>query len=159
MSLEQQFGELTRQFNLLRQDFDNLVGPEVGAWQDWTPVVRQFSVVTADIDYARYIVMAQAVHMEVRLTITGSGTGGNAILISGIPTTAQPVNIDVGGINAIGSGFIFDNGSAYFQGTLSANSAASWQFNAHGPLSAIGITPNFALAANDVISFVATYER
>ena len=127
------------------------------SWQDWTPTITQSGNVTVTVNYARYVVLAQSVIVRAKLTVTGSGTAGNAVVIGGIPTAIQPANS--GGLSIIGIGNIQDSGTAQYVGALWANTASDWRLIAHNQTNFVGVTPSFALANGDIIGFQAAYER
>lgn len=128
------------------------------AWQPWQPTITQLaSGIGRTINYARYAILAQTVIIQVRMTLTGTGTANNAIIITNQPTVIQPANVGIAA--TIGVATIFDSGVGYYAGSLLAIGAADFRIVAHGQANYVGITPNFGLAANDIISFQAVYER
>ena len=128
------------------------------AWRDWTPTVTQSGSVTVTVTYARYIVLARTVITQAQLSITGSGTGNNAIVIGGVPSVIQPAN-NSGNTAVIGSALVFESGVGFWGGALVAFGASDWRITHGGNTSWVGITPNFGLSASDTIGFMATYER
>lgn len=124
-------------------------------WQDWTPTVTQLGAVTVTVNYARYVVLAQTVVVQARLTVTGSGTAGNAIVIAGIPSPIASANINTYAI--IGSALVVT--SIHYHGALVANGADDWRIIIDGSSNFLGISPSIALANNHQISLQATYER
>lgn len=151
-----------KQLTSLQKQIENLIKPEVPAvtiWTDWTPTVTQSGSVTVTVNYARYSVVNNTVSGVARLTVTGSGTIANNIVIGGMPAAAQPTN--AGNANdAIGSIIISDTGTARYQGVLVALTAGGWVGIVHNtPSGGMGIVPSFALANTDVIGFVFNYER
>lgn len=147
--------ELLRRITQLEQRLDALVNPEVGRWLDWTPTVTQSGNVTynAGTSFARYLLIQNTVLFRANLAITGTGTTANTITIGGLPYSISNVAGIVGTIQ------ILDSGTAFYVGALGVSSATSMAGRAHGLGSAIGVTPNFALANNDVIGIVGMYER
>jgi hypothetical protein len=151
--------ELIQQVTRLQQQIDELTKPEVGLWVTWTPTLTQSGAVTFTTVYARYITIANTVHLRARLAVTGAGTAANAISIGGIPAAIAPV--DTGSIDVvIGNGQVRDlSAGTFYNGVLAAVGAADFQIVASGNANAIGVTPNFALANGDRIAINATYER
>lgn len=150
--------DIIRRINLLEQRLDGLEQPEVGRWIDWTPTVDQNGNVAITITYARYIILGRVVHLRARLAVTGSGTGGNAISISGLPTNIQPVNPS--GMNIIGTGSLSDSGTTVYVGAMAASGADDLRIRIdQAGTGFLGSTPSVALANGDVIGFQATYER
>ncbi len=123
---------------------------------DWTPAVTQGVAVTATVVFARYTRLWNRALVTARLTVTSAGTAGSAIQIGGQPAVIQPVHATVSA--AIGAGYILDQGTAWYQGALVVYAALDWRLQAHGLGDVLGVTPSFALAANDAISFAAAYE-
>lgn len=149
--------ELIKQITRLQRQVDGLIKPEVGRWVDWTPTVTQLGAVTATVIYARYELSGNTVNAQMRLDITSAGTIANAIIIGGVPAAISPAN--VGSINVIGNGIVHDISTVVYEGSLVAVGASDWRFLVSGVNNYIGITPSFALASGDAISFQATYER
>ena len=150
--------ELVKQIMRLQKQVDGLVKPEVGRWIDWTPTVTQSGAVTGTISYARYKAdLDGMVTVRVYLTITGSGTGNNNIVIGGMPSTIGAANPS--STTVIGHGMVVDFGTQAYTVEMVANGATDWRFYVTGTGSFVGVVPNFALANTDIISFQATYER
>ncbi len=150
------YTELVKEIASLQKQVDGLIKPEVGRWVDWTPVITQNVNVTFTNNYARYKAKDNGVIVTASMTITGAGTAANSIFISGIPSTVQSLRT---GINAvIGHGLVFDSGVGIYTIEMVANAAASWAMFVTGAGSFVGVIPNFGLAVNDFITFVATYE-
>lgn len=152
MSLEHQFTELTRQFNLLRQEFDNLVKPEVGRWIDWTPAVIQSGSVAVTVVEAKYRMSWEDIRIYCHLTVTGTGTAANAIIVSGWPSTINPSP----GPNTwpVGVGVIVDQGIEIYEGVVSLN-INNTQVSLWSPTTNtwVGANPSFALVSGDIIYF------
>ena len=126
----------------------------VAAWVDWTPTIAQSGAVTVTITTAKYKIINGIVHIEVSLTVTGAGTGNNAIVIGGQPAAIQGTTNSV-----IGIGVIVDFGTQLYIGAIIIAGATNWQiFRDGGGGSAIGINPNFALAVDDSIRLQASYK-
>ena len=121
----------------------------------WTPTVTQSVAVAVTVDFAFYTRIGQLAHVEFSLTVTGAGTGGNAIVIAGQPAAIQPINTT--GIAPIGAFIILDNGTAYYVGSVYAVGATNWQMFIHNSVNSVGAVPSFALAAGDIISLSANY--
>lgn len=149
---------LLKQLATLQQKVDKLIKPEVGRWMDWTPTVTQSGSVTITVNYARYIVTQSMVIGRARVTVTGSGTTNNAIVIGGIPAAVQPANAGATR-DVIGTILILDAGTGNYQGALVATAAGSWNGVGHGLTSVFGVTPNFGLANTDQIGIQFAYER
>lgn len=125
---------------------------ETPRWVDWTPTVTQSGSVSVTVSYAKYVAIGETIHLRVLLTVTGSGSAGNAIEVSA-PSGMEPAY--GGGI--IGAGLINDSGTAQYLGVIVWNgSVMRVRSDAAGY---IGVNPSFALASSDTISLVATYEK
>lgn len=122
----------------------------------WTPTVTQSGSVAVTVTYATYKIRGRACHVEVQLDITGSGTGGNAIIIGGQPAAIQPTH--TGATVPIGISIVSDTGTANYLGLLTANAASAWRIYDTNTRGQIGVNPNFALANTDIIIFNATYD-
>lgn len=120
----------------------------------YTPTISQGGA-TADIaktvTYAKYSQSGRRVLVVVAVTVTGSGTAGQPIQVS-LPVTAAASGF------TIGTGFIHDAGAAVYYVAVRANTTTSVVFHRDGATANVGVAPNFALAANDVIEFHVEYE-
>lgn len=130
----------------------------LGEWQAWTPTVTQSGSVTVTNTSSRYTRIGDTVHFHALLAVTGSGTGGNAVVVS-LPVTAATSG------QAIGFGWITDSsaGGPRYTGTAVAASTTTLQLvpdsgvgNYTGNLGAANFTAG--LASGDTISVSGTYE-
>lgn len=128
-------------------------------WQSWTPTVTQSGSVTITIVYAQYTIIGNAVSIIARLSVTGSGTIANAIVIGGVPVAIRP-SIAVDSYSMIGEGFILNTtASVHYHGALMAFGATDWRIITDGSNNFLGANPSFALASGHVIALQATYPR
>ena len=149
--------ELVRQVNSLQKQIDDLVKPEVGRWVSWTPTITQSVAVTVRVVYARYNIVNNIVSVYVALETTSAGTITNAIVIGGQPTSIYPAyNLGQG---IIGSAVIHDAGTTVYTAALAAKSSTDWRMFVTSNGNYAGITPNFALANGDYISFYGVYKK
>jgi len=125
-------------------------------WVTFTPTVTQGVAVAATVTYARYWLTNNTVIVQVAFAITGAGTNGIAIVISGFPAAIQPVNAAADSV--IGVGIIRNSGTAFYHGAMIRFGVNDFRFLAHNTVNFIGGNPTFALANNDKISFQASYE-
>lgn len=148
--------DLVRRITQLERWRDTFIQNEVGRWRDWTPTVTQSGAVTVTATFARYMATANTIHLAAFLSVTGSGTTNNNIIIT------PPTGLGPAMVGHIGTGYIFDTstGGIYF-GSLVAVSATDIRLRLHSLTTAsfMGINPNFGLASGDVITFQATYEK
>jgi hypothetical protein len=127
-----------------------------GAWGTWTPTVTQSGSVTVTITEARYKKIGRTVYLRANLSVTGSGTGANPVVIGGLPYTAQQaeyVEIGVGHIFDFSAGDDF-TGIVRFRNTN--NTLEMLNTRANGTLGSSGFTAG--LAASDIVSFSGHYE-
>ena len=123
----------------------------------WTPTVTQNGSVTVTVNNATYSRIGDVIITRVKLTVTGSGSAGSAIVIGGQPSAIQAASN--ASLMPIGS-FIIEDSSASIRyvGTIRTQAATDWRFQTSGVLNATGVTPSFGLDSGDIISFVATYQ-
>lgn len=154
------YQELVRQISSLQKQVDGLIKPEVGRWIDWTPTVTQSVAVAVTVNVAKYLVSDDdKVNAYAELTVTGAGTGGNNILIGGIPAAVQPAGLILGTISTIGIVQIYDTGTSFYLGQVVPSAATSWGLRDSSTRNLMGALPNFALAAQDVISLRVSYKK
>lgn len=125
------------------------VGP---AWTGWNPTCTQGVGVSITGVYTKYVQIGKVVIIACHVTVTDAGTSGQAIVIGNLP-----VNID-GNIRSVGSGTVTDSGTAAYPGDIQIVSATSVSFVGFNQGSVVGVTPGFALASGDIISFLIIYE-
>ena len=126
----------------------------IAEWTTYSPTVIQSGTVTKTDTYCKYKSYGGTVEVIARLTITGSGTGNNAITVS-LPVTAAASDLYVGG------GRITDTGTANYPVLVEITSTTVASFlrsDAPTPLGYVGVDPNFALANTDIIRFWCRYE-
>lgn len=123
-------------------------------WTTWTPTVTQSGSVTVTVNNAIYSIVGDICTVNVSLTVTGSGTANNAIVIGGQPSEIQAT----GGQNFLGTITIEDlSASLFYSGVLRLIGATDWRGITDGLGNYMGITPNFGLANTDRISFQGSY--
>lgn len=127
------------------------------AWTSFTPSLTQSGAVTKTVTYAKYIQFGKTVHAQVYLSVTGSGTGANPVVV-GLPVTAAHGSV----VRAYGSGIIFDSSAtSYYAGIpvpLSTSTVAL--IPANGAIGNYLGSADFtaALASGDQVSYSVTYE-
>ena len=143
---------------------DNMIelAPFFASWTSYTPTLSQGGAVAKTVETARYLKVGKMAIVQVRLTVTGTGTANNRVEV-GMPsafTTASRSNFW-----SQGQGVIYDSSAAaayqcaadaYTFGTYvvlysTASSFDNTMGNASTPFSA-------ALANNDRIGFSVTIE-
>src|SRR5918996_3875392 len=70
------------------------VGPD--GWSTWTPVITQLGTVGHTVTRATYTKVGRLLVVSADLAITGTGTGNNAITVSGWPFTAASAAMMMG---------------------------------------------------------------
>jgi hypothetical protein len=123
-----------------------------GPWTSYTPTLTQSVEVTKTVTYAKYVQTGNFVWVQVNLTATGAGTGNNAITVS-LPVAASAT----AGVS--GAAFVLDaNINSYVGTARGLTTTTVGFFQNQGGGTAIGQSPNFALANTDIIQFSAFYE-
>lgn len=135
---------------------------EGGAWTSWTPTVTQPGAVTVTNTRSRYARYGRTIHFTGYLSVTGSGTANNAIVIS-LPVTAA----DLTGLQ-IGTGTLLDASTGlYHSFHVAPSSATAFVVRASSTGTSGTATPNLgvtgapfaaSLASGDVLGFGGTYE-
>jgi len=143
---------------LTESDINLYLGGEGGAWTTWTPAITQSGAVTATVTHAVYGRWGRLIIASYRLSVTGSGTGSNAITVS-LPVNAARSS------GIIGTGVIFDNSAALsYTGNTALLTVSTHGFEGQGG----GVSPNSlgatgsyftaALASSDIIAASIMYE-
>jgi hypothetical protein len=135
------------------------IAPFFATFTSWTPQIDQGATtnIAKTVNYARYLKIGRFVLASAHMSITGTGTTNNAVIVT-LPSGA---NIASTAIIALGSGRVVDQSVADYQVIAIRQSATSIVFvNAAGNTAGgvVGINPNFALASPDVITFTIMYE-
>ena len=123
-----------------------------GAWSTYVPTLVQSGTVTTTVTRASYKKIGFLVHVDVVLTVTGSGTTGNAISV-GLPVTATSLT------DLVGTGLVFDTsaGLNYWASSYAGTTTTVQLYDSNTRL-AIGVDPAFALASGDVVHVHGFYE-
>lgn len=124
-------------------------------WTDYTPTLTQSSGVAITVNWARYRVEGKTARVLVNVTATGAGTGGNDISLS-LPVAAP--SKWAGSYAVIGTGIVADVSSQLLACAVVASSAGAVKFTGYKETGNIGTTPNFALAAGDVVAVKLEFE-
>jgi hypothetical protein len=142
----------TAAYNGVIGNFGELA-PFFSAWTSWTPTLTQPGAITKTVSGAHYVQIGKLVVANFYLTVTGTGTGTNAVTV-GLPVACARTAL------IIGSGTIFDanvttsySGQWFNTATTSCIFVGDWSGQ-----NAWGVTPNLALAANDLIRGTVIYE-
>lgn len=126
---------------------------QLGAWTSYTPTLTQSGAVTKTVTSSSYTKVGRTVTYQFVLTVTGSGTGANAVTVS-LPFTAANTGTKGGGLT------IFDASASTFY-TVTARlydptHVSGVPYNSANWIGATGFTA--ALAAGDLVEGTVTYE-
>lgn len=131
-----------------------ILGINIGAWSTYTPTVTQSGSVTATTTAASYTTIGKLIIGYVFMTITGTGSANNAVIIS-LPVVNATTSV------VIGSGFIFDSSvPQLFPGSVIAGST-TMALEIAGNGSTAGSTGSgftAALANGDQLRWCFAYE-
>ncbi len=141
---------------LTESDINTYLMGEGGAWRTWTPTLTQSGTVTATVNHAVQARWGRLIVAAFRLTVTGSGTGSNAVTVS-LPVTAARADM------VTGTGYLFDaSASAQYQGscflptTTTLDLRNYFTTTAENRLGASGFTAG--LASGDIVGGMFVYE-
>jgi len=143
----------TNAFPAAASDLNNLFG----AWTSWTPQIDQGATtnIAKTVDDARYLRIGTLVVATFNLSVTGTGTAGQNLLLS-FPVT--PARSSVG--FKYGAGAIFDSSTSINYACINGGPVGS-SFVFVGDWSGYGgwgTIPNIAIANGDRISGFIAYE-
>ena len=129
----------------------------VNAWTAYTPTLTQSATVTKTVNYARYMKIGRTVIVNMLLTVTGSGTAVNSVII-GLPVAADTAANDA----AIGTGVILDTSAVLNYGGLAllASATTCWLIPSStdsGNILGAGVF-SAALAVGDKVRIHVVYE-
>jgi hypothetical protein len=135
------------------------IGPVHGALTSWTPTVTQSGSVTVTINHATYQRVGRMITAKAILTVTGSGTASNAVIIGGLPasgTTGQPCGLlritDTSAVSSyVGMAFLASGTTVEGYGMIGGTASYNQMGTASGQFSA-------GLASTDVIHVMLSYE-
>lgn len=141
---------------LTESDINTYLMGEGGAWSSWTPTVTQSGSVTVTVTRARFARYGRKIEFYALLSVTGSGTAANEVLMS-LPVTASTSAYVING-----AGYIVDAsattqypGIAFLKTTTTVGLVPS-NVTGIGLLGALGFTAG--LASGDTIQISGTYE-
>ncbi len=130
--------------------------PVPGAWSSYTPVLSQGGTVTATVNYSEYVQIGKTVFFAFDLSVTGSGTSGQAIFLTLPVSVAGTAAGRVGGTVQI---YDASATSLMISGPETASAGAKIVFRSNGTNNSnTGITPAFGLASGDLLRGSVFYE-
>ena len=142
---------------LTESDIVTYLAGEGGAWSSWTPVVTQSATPTLTNTRSRYARYGRTIHFSLKVDITSSGTGGNAIVIT-LPVTAADASV-VSSITGVLRDSSSGNNFPFIGYTNNTTSFRLKDATATGNLGLLGSTTfTDALASGDEIWASGTYE-
>lgn len=126
------------------------------AWTAWVPTVTQSGAVAVTVTHAAYTKVGRTVTISAEVSVTGTGTAANPVVIGGLPFPAA-----ITSYQAIGVANLYDNSAGDdLTGVLTFNSSNNTlrmlSTRANGLLGNSSFTA--ALANLDNITFQGTYE-
>jgi hypothetical protein len=144
---------------LTESDINLYLMGEGGAWTTWTPTITQSGSVTCTVNRATYGRWGRMIQATAFLTVTGTGTASNAVVIGGLPAAAAYST------GSIGYGAISDlSATRTYPGIAALSSTTAFVFLGTSTVSAdiqLGVATSAftaALANTDQISFTIMYE-
>lgn len=158
--MTQEFDDLVRDFNALKQVVENLEQPEVtGAWADFTPTLYQNAVVASSVTEAKYFKNKNKINVIVSIQSTAAAVAPGFAVTVLFPTTLTPANggtpLPLGTFTVWDKSFGWYFGFAFYAGVVSGLTGI--RGTAHNANNHIGVVPNFALANTDEIGLNLTY--
>lgn len=133
-----------------------LTGITNSAWTSYTPTLSQNAAVAKTVTYARYQRIGRMVHVQVLLTVTGSGSANNVILV-GLPFAGVNISSLAGGM----FGVYNNSGPNNFIGAcifFTTTTVAGLTHQNSAYLGEPGAAFSSALASGDLIMVDLTYE-
>ena len=143
---------------LTEADINLYLAGEGGAWRVWTPTVTQSGAVAATVNRATFGRWGRMIVATGFLTVTGTGTSNNAVLISGLPAAAAYAT------GIVGTSALSDvSDTRTYVGVVALASTTTFNIlgSPPGANTALGATGSpfvAALTSPDQISFTITYE-
>lgn len=127
----------------------------VGAWPDFTPTLTQSGAVTKTLTYSKLQRVGRLVVANILLTVTGTGTASNQIIV-GLPVVPAQAAMAA----PIGTFYVRDDstGLFYLVGAV-INAAGALIGIGNGVNNALGVTGFTAALANlDTVGYSVAYE-
>lgn len=154
-------GEFVDEAMLNEQIRDNLLAAfplGVDAWTSFIPTLTQSATVTKTDTYAKYQRIGRLIHAQVNLSVTGSGTAANDVVV-GLPVAAATTSL------MIGTGLIYDSSANLVYPAIAEINAAALTIKMRSTVVG-GTNPTFlgstsftaGLASGDLVRYEVTYE-
>lgn len=134
-----------------------------GSIATFSPTLTQSGAVTLTTAVGRYRHVGHTCYLHCFLNPSGTGTGGNAIVVGAIPAAIAPrvSGAPYGGDAEVDFGIFgyHDSGTAFYGGACWFATSSTLQMSQINSATAVlGVTPNFAVAAADSMNLTITYE-
>lgn len=130
------------------------LGGASGTHGAFTPTVSQGGALTLSSAVGRYWQIGVLVFVSISITINSSGTGGQAVIIGGLPVTEA--NSTWSPCAGYGE-YIDASPSTYYPITTLWASTSSLYIVSNGGTGMFGSNPAITAAAGDIISLTALY--
>lgn len=146
---------------LTESDINTYLMGEGGAWTSWTPTVTQSGSVTVTVTSAAFARYGRTILFRAHLSVTGSGTASNAIVLS-LPVAASASYVLNHPIN--GSALLVDQSTSQWDLAIPVRATSTSTVYLVSVGSAVntylGNDGNFAagLASGDTIWYAGSYE-
>lgn len=129
---------------------DNFIA--MSTWSTWTPTLTQSGTVTKTVNVANYLQIGDLIIVQMKLSVTGTGTAGNTVTVSMPVTTAASGYV-------VGAGHVKIAGVRY-NAAVQTQTTTTFSFlrSDTNPSSAIGTDPNVAFASGDEVHINAIYQ-
>lgn len=127
-----------------------------GAWTDYTPTLTQSATVTKTVSYARYRKVGRKVDVAMLLSVTGTGTAGQEIVVGLPPFTPVQTNNQSAGV-----GDVFDSSAVLDYFAVVAIGSSTFKLfptSVNGVTALGGAAFTAALANGDAIRATFSYE-
>lgn len=129
-----------------------------GAWTSFTATLKQTTTPAQTSNYAKFSRVGNTIVGNVRITLSGTGTSGDAITVttSGLPAPSTQLAVGPWSYSRIGTGL--------YVGTVELSTTPTFIFYSayYGgvPTTQFGATPSFQAGGggSDVMKFSFTYE-
>lgn len=127
-----------------------------GAWTSFTPGLDQNGARSATVVVARYAIFGKLAVVRVSLNVTGAGSAGSVVILTGIPAAIAP--LDVSFTRPVGQFVYYDTGTAYYVGAVIQVAPTQLKFLTDGRADYLGASPSFATANGDELHLTACWE-
>jgi hypothetical protein len=137
---------------LTSSDVNTYLSHEGGAWTSYTPTLSQGAStnIGKTVTYSNYARAGRMITWNFKLDITGSGTSGQAVILT-LPVTSVATH------SVTGVGAYLDTGAGWYPGTIIGVSTTTIALIAD-PAGSFGAAPVMTVANTDTYQGSVTYE-